>query len=80
MCPPVPADFRASVHEDVLPNGYKIAPNTIVVYTAFTVHRMKEYWGNDALVFNPDRWNPERAREIPQFAFVPFHAGPRICL
>jgi len=71
---------RQSVEEDVLPNGYYIPPKTPVCYSAYTTHRMKEYWGEDALEFDPDRWGPERVGSIKPFMFVPFHAGPRICL
>ncbi|KAF9578855.1 hypothetical protein BGW38_005146 [Lunasporangiospora selenospora] len=78
--PPVPFNMRQSVEEDVLPNGYYIPPHTIVSYSAYVTHRMTEYWGEDADKFDPDRWGPERVGSIKPFMFVPFHAGPRICL
>lgn len=71
---------RQSVEEDVLPNGYYIPAGTPVSYSAYATHRLPELWGEDALEFNPDRWGPERVGSIKQFMFVPFHAGPRICL
>lgn len=30
--------------------------------------------------FDPDRWSPDRAAEVPQGAFVPFGAGARQCV
>jgi len=30
--------------------------------------------------FDPDRWAPERAREIPRGAYLPFGAGNRMCV
>ncbi|KAF8984724.1 hypothetical protein BGZ46_007204 [Entomortierella lignicola] len=80
LCPPVPFNIRQSVHEDILPNGYYIPPGTPVTYSAYSTHRLAELWGEDALEFNPDRWGPERVGSIKPFMFVPFHAGPRICL
>ncbi|KAK3811805.1 MAG: cytochrome P450 [Benniella sp.] len=80
LCPPVPFNFRQSVEEDVLPNGYYVPAGTQVSYSAYSTHRLPELWGEDALEFNPDRWGPERVGSIKQFMFVPFHAGPRICL
>ncbi|KAG0363629.1 cytochrome P450 [Gamsiella multidivaricata] len=80
LCPPVPFNIRQSVEEDVLPNGYYIPAGTAVSYSAYTTHRLPELWGEDALVFDPDRWGPERVGMIKPFMFVPFHAGPRICL
>ncbi|KAI8345388.1 cytochrome P450 [Mortierella sp. GBAus27b] len=80
LSPPVPFNIRQSVEEDVLPNGYYIPAGTQVSYSAYCTHRLPELWGEDVLEFNPDRWGPERVGSIKQFMFVPFHAGPRICL
>ncbi|KAF9928043.1 hypothetical protein BGZ67_007187 [Mortierella alpina] len=78
--PPVPFNTKQSVEEDVLPNGYYIPPKTTVAYSAYATHRLPELWGKDADKFDPDRWGPERVGSIKPFMFVPFHAGPRICL
>ncbi|CAO3569394.1 unnamed protein product [Mortierella alpina] len=78
--PPVPFNPKQSVEEDVLPNGYYIPPKTKVAYSAYVTHRLPELWGEDADTFDPDRWGPERVGSIKPFMFVPFHAGPRICL
>ncbi|KAG0330377.1 hypothetical protein BGZ99_004747 [Dissophora globulifera] len=80
LCPPVPFNVRQSVEEDILPNGYYVPPGVPVTYSAYVTHRLPELWGEDALVFDPDRWGPERVGSIKPFMFVPFHAGPRICL
>ncbi|KAK3811806.1 MAG: cytochrome P450 [Benniella sp.] len=72
--------LKQCVEEDVLPNGYYIPPGSQVIYSAYSTHRLPELWGEDALEFNPDRWGPERVGSIKPFMFVPFHAGPRICL
>ncbi|XLE11351.1 cytochrome P450 [Streptomyces sp. Pv4-95] len=34
----------------------------------------------DPAVFDPDRWLPERAAEVPRGAFVPFGSGSRKCI
>lgn len=68
------------MEEDVLPNGYYVPAKCPVSYSAYITHRIPELWGEDALVFDPDRWGPERVGSIRPFMFVPFHAGPRICL
>ncbi|KAI1320539.1 hypothetical protein EDD11_000501 [Mortierella claussenii] len=80
LSPPVPCNVRQCVEEDVLPNGYYVPPATTVYYSAYATHRMPDLWGEDALEFDPDRWGPERVGSIKPFMFVPFHAGPRICL
>ncbi|CAK5272720.1 unnamed protein product, partial [Mycena citricolor] len=53
-------------------------------YSVFLMHRRKDLWGNDAEEFDPDRFiDPARLKSsllANTFAFLPFNAGPRICL
>lgn len=47
------------------------------------MHRREDLWGPDALVFDPDRFLDDRLQKylLPNpFIFLPFNAGPRICL
>lgn len=47
------------------------------------LQKSKEYWGPDAEEFDPDRWLDERNKTYylaNPFIFIPFLAGPRICL
>ncbi|KAG9088466.1 hypothetical protein FRC07_012573 [Ceratobasidium sp. 392] len=47
------------------------------------MHRRKDLWGPDADDFDPDRWIDERLNKYltpNPFIFLPFNAGPRICL
>ena len=60
------------------PSGH--APGTDVGYSTYGFQRSTKFWGPDAHKFNPDRWTEDRAVQLRSFAFVPFHAGPRICL
>ena len=52
----------------------------MVVYSAYVLHRSELLFGPTADKFDPERWSPERAKDVRPFFFVPFHAGPRICL
>ncbi|KIJ19741.1 hypothetical protein PAXINDRAFT_67438 [Paxillus involutus ATCC 200175] len=67
-------------------NGGKpfyIPPNTMAIYSVFLMQRRKDLWGPDADHFDPDRFLDERLHKylIPNpFIFLPFNAGPRICL
>ncbi|KAF9186006.1 hypothetical protein BGZ51_001372 [Haplosporangium sp. Z 767] len=80
LYPAVPFNIKTCLEDDVLPNGYFIPKGSLVVHSSFVTHRMKEYWGEDAEEFDPDRWGPERVKMVRPFMFFPFHAGPRICL
>lgn len=37
-------------------------------------------WYADPDRFNPDRWTPTFEAELPRYAYIPFGAGPRVCL
>ncbi|PIL36132.1 cytochrome P450 [Ganoderma sinense ZZ0214-1] len=53
------------------------------IYSVFVMHRRKDLWGPDALKFDPDRFLDERLQKYltpNPFIFLPFNAGPRICL
>ncbi|KAF9365097.1 hypothetical protein BGX34_011437 [Mortierella sp. NVP85] len=80
LYPAVPFNIKTCLEDDVLPNGYFIPKGSLVVHSSYVTHRMKEYWGEDAEEFDPDRWGPERVKMVRPFMFFPFHAGPRICL
>ncbi|KAG2355525.1 cytochrome P450 [Suillus spraguei] len=84
-----PTSFRESVRDTTLTSpeyGKKplFIPRGITVsYSVLLMHRRTDLWGPDALEFDPDRWLDERVKKylIPNpFIFLPFNAGPRICL
>ncbi|KAH8101718.1 cytochrom P450 [Cristinia sonorae] len=66
------------------PNGkpFFIPAGQGITYSVFLMHRRKDYWGEDAEEFDPDRFLDERIQYILKnpFIFLPFNAGPRICL
>ncbi|KAJ7798601.1 cytochrome P450 monooxygenase pc-3 [Mycena olivaceomarginata] len=72
LYPPVPGD-----------KPLYVTPNTKVRYSVFLMHRRTDLWGPDALQFDPDRFLDERLKKYltpNPFIFLPFNAGPRICL
>lgn len=86
---PVPTNQRSSVRASLLPSAPGSKPIFIpggwvpVSYTDFLMHRRKDLWGPDAEVFDPERWiDKERLASFvaDPFKFLPFNAGPRICL
>ncbi|KIJ61016.1 hypothetical protein HYDPIDRAFT_97522 [Hydnomerulius pinastri MD-312] len=88
LYPAVPFNVRTSTAPTVWPGikGSKpiyIPPNTRTPYSVFLLHRRKDLWGPDAEQFDPDRFLDERLNKYltpNPFIFVPFNAGPRICL
>ena len=53
------------------------------MYSLICLHRNPDFWGPDAIEFCPERWIDGRARDAivaNPFIYIPFNAGPRICL
>jgi len=56
---------------------------TTFLYIPLLTQRNPALWGEDADVFDPERWlDPERLARFTAspMVFTPFSAGPRICL
>ncbi|KAG2745878.1 cytochrome P450 [Suillus brevipes Sb2] len=67
----------------VRPPENKVQQWFSVAYSVFLMHRRKDLWGPDADEFDPDRFLDERLHKFltpKPFIFLPFNAGPRICL
>ncbi|KAF5374344.1 hypothetical protein D9758_004694 [Tetrapyrgos nigripes] len=82
-----PFDGRTSKVSTTLPNKggrpWCVPKDTICIYSVFLMHRREDLWGPDALEFDPDRFLDERLHKYltpNPFIFLPFNAGPRICL
>ncbi|WP_328768755.1 bifunctional albaflavenone monooxygenase/terpene synthase [Streptomyces sp. NBC_00286] len=58
--------------------GYRIPAGADVVYSPMAVQRDPRSYERH-LEFDPDRWLPERAEDIPKYAHVPFSVGNRKC-
>ncbi len=57
----------------------EIKSGDLVLLPFYALHRNACVWDRpDA--FDPDRFAPERAENINRFAYLPFGAGPRVCL
>lgn len=78
LYPPVWAMGREVVNEIEL-GGHAIPPGAQALISQWVVHRDPR-WYPDPEAFDPDRWLPERARNLPRMAYFPFGAGPRICI
>lgn len=84
LYPSVPQNFRVAKRSITLPKGggangedkIFLKKGQTIFMSFYALQRQEKYYGKDANEFNPDRWenikNPG--------AFMPFLAGPRICL
>ncbi|KAG8706591.1 hypothetical protein FRC08_000954 [Ceratobasidium sp. 394] len=86
LFPAVPMNERTAVRSTVFKSGGKtfyVPKGANVGYSVLHMHRRKDLWGPDAEEFDPERWIDERLRKYVTpnpFIFLPFNAGPRICL
>ncbi|MGY3203987.1 bifunctional albaflavenone monooxygenase/terpene synthase [Streptomyces sp. TE5632] len=68
---------RRAVAEKEL-GGYRIPAGADIIYSPYAIQRdPKSYERN--LEFDPDRWLPERSKDIPKYAMRPFSLGNRKC-
>ncbi|WAU85009.1 cytochrome P450 [Streptomyces sp. Qhu-G9] len=68
---------RRAVTETEL-GGYRIPAGADIVYSPYAIQRdARSYDGH--LDFDPDRWLPERAKDVPKYAMSPFSVGNRKC-
>jgi cytochrome P450 len=59
--------------------GYEMPKGSQVLVSQWVVHRDPRWFPNPE-GFDPDRWEPARAAEIPRYAYFPFGGGPRVCI
>jgi cytochrome P450 len=78
LYPPAATLTRDAVAADVI-CGQRIRAGTRIVVSPWLVQRHKKLW-TDADLFNPARFLPDARDKIDRFAFLPFGAGPRICI
>ncbi|MFE2044651.1 cytochrome P450 [Streptomyces sp. NPDC059477] len=68
---------RRAVEDSEL-GGYRIPAGADIVYSPYAVQRDPRSYGEN-LLFDPDRWLPERSQDVPKFAMAPFGVGNRKC-
>jgi cytochrome P450 len=78
LYPPVPMLSRQCVAPTRL-DGLDIVPGATVVMPIYAMHRHARRW-EDPDAFDPARFAPEREAKIPRYQYLPFGAGPRICI
>jgi len=78
LYPPAPSINREAIENDSYAD-LKIAKGTQVLVMPWTVHRHRKLW-DDPDVYRPSRFHPENRDTINRFQYLPFGAGPRVCI
>jgi cytochrome P450 len=83
LYPPAPSINREAVSNEIWKTAdgqeIKITRGTTVLVMPWTLHRHKLYW-EQPRAYRPERFLPENRGSIGRFQFLPFGAGPRICI
>lgn len=78
LYPPAWILGRRALGEDKI-DGYSVPANTILAVSPYLMHRHPGFW-TDPEAFDPERFTPERSAGRHRFAYIPFGAGPRLCI
>jgi len=63
----------------ILPGGYKIPKDSIIIAALHHIHNNPALWDNPAR-FDPDRWDTDAVKNRHRAAYVPFGTGQRMCI
>lgn len=78
LYPPAAFLSREAIAEDWLA-GVRIPAGTVVTVAPYVLHRHRRLW-SDPDAFDPSRFLGENRERIDRYAYIPFGAGPRVCI
>jgi len=71
--------FAREAQTDLRLGDYFFPKGAILAISPLATGRNAKYFDNP-LEYRPERWTRESERKLPKGAYVPFAAGPRVCL
>jgi cytochrome P450 len=78
LYPPVWGLTRKSVAADEI-DGYRVPAGADVMISPYTLHRHPGFW-TEPNEFRPERFATSAAVTTHRYAYIPFGAGPRVCV
>lgn len=78
LYPPIAAISRVAIADDNLA-GERVDAGTMVIVAPYVVHRHRTLWDRPD-EFDPRRFLVANRERVHRYAYLPFGAGPRICL
>lgn len=79
LYPPVPSLSRTALADDVAAGRCFIPKGALVVISPYLLHRHETLWSAPDQ-FRPERFLPGERESIERYAYLPFGAGPRVCI
>ena len=77
LFPPAFTMVREAIADDHI-GDLRLPPRALIMIAPWVIHRHKTLWDNPE-TFRPARFMPDQPPP-PRFAFLPFGAGPRVCV
>ena len=71
--------FMKEPTEDVVVGGYRIPKGSQIMISPYVVQHDAR-WFPSPETFDPERFSPERVKQIRNGAYIPFSGGARVCL
>jgi cytochrome P450 len=78
LYPPFWMIDRIALQDDEI-CGIHVPAGTLVVPYIYGTHRNTEIWDNPE-AFDPSRFEPSKRKGRPALGYIPFGAGPRVCI
>lgn len=78
LYPPAPYMSRSAIADDRI-GDLHIPAGSMVAIAPYVLHRHRKLW-DEPDAFRPERFLPEERGRIDRFAYLPFGAGPRVCI
>ncbi|MBS0232244.1 MAG: cytochrome P450 [Proteobacteria bacterium] len=78
LYPPVAILSRSATRDHDL-RGHTIREGTTVIISPWVLHRHRLLWDAPDR-FDPAKFMPENRGRIPRYTYIPFGAGPRVCI
>ncbi len=79
LYPPAAFLSRTAKTDDDVILDLAVLKNETVMIPIYAIHRHRALW-DEPDAFAPERFAPEAVKARPRYAYLPFGAGPRICI
>lgn len=71
--------FSRSATEDLKIGEYDVPKDSVITVVSYYTHRSAEWW-DEPEKFMPERFSAENEKNLHRYAYIPFGAGPRVCI